>query len=160
MAARRSPLNVVVVSADDFPGLYPSPGEIDFTLLDAAHDHCFEYFCQWLETHHSTTDERPDVIIVDNTNVRLWHMSQYRAVARRHNCPVYVVDLGAGDGIDPSVALQFWEQFKVLAHRNVHGVGASKIRLMAKEWEEVPHFWGVKQLNPNTDLLTALKEVV
>lgn len=70
---------VVIVSADTYPGLYPSPGVIDPTKLPAAHAACMRQFVGLIVSMKPI-----DLVIVDNTNTTLVEVAPYMGVAKAY----------------------------------------------------------------------------
>lgn len=99
-------------SADAFPGLYPEPGRIDFSLLGAAHEACLRGFIEAIRE-----DGESLLAIVDNTNTTTAEIAPYIAAARAY-------------GIEPEVVHvtpQDMEPGRPLSARTIHGTPAHAI---------------------------------
>lgn len=115
-----------IVSADAYPGLYNDDLSMNFALLPAAHDACFEaalIACELVK------EGGAPLVIVDNTNTTLAEMSPYRMVGRMCGMNIEIVHMtsNASDG--------------QLADRNTHGVPRQAIAGMRERWENLPPFW-------------------
>jgi predicted kinase len=119
----------LVVSADDLPGLYPSPGVIDPKLLPKAHAWCLRRFAGALDRGDAA--DREDVVVVDNTNLTLVELAPYVALARAF-------------GVEPEIVRIVVPAGEALA-RNTHGVPAHLGERMAAALEKCradwPPFW-------------------
>ena len=102
--------------------------------LGEAHAECMRRFLHFTSTRvgYGTPPLDPDkLIVVDNTNLRLWEFAGYVQIARVRGYKIRVVRLEC----DPEVA----------AARCVHGVPAKKIKYMARAMEKLPKSWGIKE---------------
>ena len=124
LVAKNPPCSVVVVSADDYfvkDGVYV----FDPTKIGEAHATALRAFVMLIEQGRMAGAL---TVVVDNTNIRLWEMSPYVALAKAYGWPVE------------------FDTFKVdplLAHaRNTHGVPLPVIQRMAAEMENPLPFWG------------------
>jgi len=113
---------ITVCSADDYPGLYDSDGNIRFSKRDHAHDWCYARFCEALQRGESW-------VVVDNTNTTLMEMAPYRMEARRNHVPVEFIHV-TSDATD-----------KELAENNRHNVPEHSIAAQRARWEKLPPFW-------------------
>jgi tRNA uridine 5-carbamoylmethylation protein Kti12 len=111
----------MVVSADDY--FQRNGYRFDPTELGAAHKACFKRYIEAVMGRK----QMADVLIVDNTNIQLWEISPYVAVANAMDVPYEVVHIRCP--VDVSI------------RRNVHHVPAAHIRRMARDFEPVPSFW-------------------
>jgi tRNA uridine 5-carbamoylmethylation protein Kti12 len=119
---RRAGREVMVVSADDYlerHGTYRFHGED----LPEAHNVCFKRYLE------AVTGRRyaADVLVVDNTNVKLWEFSPYVAVAKAVGVPFEIIHVRC--------------PVKVAIERNIHRVPARSIERMARGFENAPPFW-------------------
>ena len=111
-----------ICSVDNY---FMNNGEYTFNprLLDKAHRDCFCDFRIALE-------RRVDLVIVDNTNTRLYELSPYVMTAKvnmRKNDTLEIIRLNC------SVALAF--------DRNIHGVSYGSVDNMKKRMEALPSYW-------------------
>jgi len=108
---------VTVVSADHY---FEKNGSYDFdpTKLPEAHASCMCAFLQALQEEH-------EMVVVDNTNIKLWMVDQYVKAARVANYDVEVVEV-------MPVTLS---DLRRIAGRNSHGVPADIVARMAVEFE-------------------------
>lgn len=105
-----------VCSADKFfmkDGVY----KFDPTKLGNAHAWCSNQFNQALK-------RGDEIVVVDNTNTKLWEMKNYLEEAARFGYEVKVVRLV----VDPKIA----------AARNLHGVPADKVQQMQDRFQDFP----------------------
>ena len=124
----RAGRSVLVVSADDF-FVHGSEYRFNPGLLGDAHADCFRRF---VETALAT-EYAADVLIVDNTNVRLWEISPYVAVANAFEIPYQIIHIRCS--------------VEVAAARNVHSVPASHLKRMVARFERpLPH-WNVVEID-------------
>lgn len=94
----------------------------------AAHERCFKRFINLCSV------SQIDIVAVDNTNVRIWELARYVAVAETYGYEVKIIRMVC----DPQVAIA----------RNVHGVPAETIwqmhlnmeSLAGTPWKETPVF--------------------
>lgn len=121
-----------VVSADNF---FISNGEYKFKpeLLGDAHKACFRAFHDYVMGDDT---DYLDLLIVDNTNVKLWELSPYVAVANM---------VGLGFEIHRMEC-----KLKECAKRNIHGVPSGKIESMHSMMDKIPYHWG-KEIVINTE---------
>lgn len=114
--------NAVVLSADDF-FFNPETNthSFDKKKIEEAHKWNFDRYKKAIES-------RIPVIIVDNSNVKLFHYHHYLDYGQRHDYLVSVVTIPHNDVDD-----------KRLTERNIHGVSRETIRRMRKEFE-----WEIK----------------
>lgn len=80
----KGPYSCIIVSADHF-FIDEETGQYNFdkSLLTEAHAKCFQDFREAL-------DAKTPLIIVDNTNTRLWEFESYLKVAAEYNAKVVV----------------------------------------------------------------------
>jgi predicted kinase len=117
----------VVCSADDF--FIGDDGEYRFdpAMLKQAHDACLMLFFTSLQ---EAKDD--DVIVVDNTNIRVYEFAPYYRLAEAFGVPVEIVWVHC----DPAKA----------AARTTHGVPSNKVLEMAQSFEAVPPWWNVRHV--------------
>ena len=108
---------VAVVSADKF-FVNPETGEYEFnpSKLAENHSNCFNLFLD----HLSKKDT--EILVVDNTNLQSWERQNYIKAAQMAG----VDDIEVHFFIPDSIA-----DLKVITERNVHGVPAGTVALMA-----------------------------
>lgn len=118
-----------IVSADNH---FICNGEYKFRpeLLGDAHKACFRAF------HDYCMYDSLDLLIVDNTNVKLWELSPYVAIANM---------VGLGFEIHRMEC-----KLKECAKRNIHGVPSGKIESMHSMMDKIPFHWG-KEIVINTE---------
>jgi predicted kinase len=118
----------VICSADryfiDKDGHY----KFNYRKLDHAHAHCFAQYLTALQA-------REDLVIVDNTNTRLYEISPYMLAAK-----VYMLK---GDLLE---VVKFSCSVSIAAERNVHLVPRGSIENMKKRFENLPSFWPEEEL--------------
>jgi len=116
------PLNVAVVSADDFFQTGPR-GEYRFDpdRIGEAHAQCLRRFMSALESR------RYEAVIVDNTNMRLWECAPYVAIAQSQGADVELIHVTC----DPKVA----------AERNTHGVPLDVVLAQYASYERALPWW-------------------
>lgn len=120
--------SVLTVSADDF---FMQDGWYRFNprLLGEAHAACFRQFVEAaLAPQHVT-----DILIVDNTNSRLWEIAPYVAVANAFDIPYQIIHVRC--------------PVDVAAARNVHGVPLASIRRMAAQFERPLPYWNAVEID-------------
>jgi len=111
----------MVVSADHF---FMVDGEYKFdpTKISDAHAECLRKFTEKVSTDYTGT------VVVDNTNIHLWEMAPYVALANAYGWDVEI------------------HSFKVHASiagpRNSHGVPQEVVERMDRELESPLPFWG------------------
>lgn len=112
--------NGAICSADDFfvgdDGVY----RFDPRDISSAHAECFSSFVNALKMECET-------VIVDNTNIELWEMSPYIALAKHFEFDVRIIRADC----DPEIA----------ASRNVHGVPKGAIMSMHSRMAKILPFW-------------------
>ncbi len=108
---------VTIVSADHF---FEKTGKYIFvpSKLDEAHKECFTAFLDAMMTD--------DLIIVDNTNTRLWEFENYIKVAKIASADIIIDEIKATDIGD----VKFWHA------RCTHNVPYDKMLLMFNRWED------------------------
>jgi hypothetical protein len=108
---------VTVASADHY---FERNGRYDFdpTKLPEAHASCMTAFLQALQEEH-------ELVIVDNTSIKLWMVEQYMKAARLADYDVEVVE----------VMPETLADLKKIVGRNSHGVPADVVAKMAIEFE-------------------------
>lgn len=118
-----------IVSADAYfmvDGKY----QFDLSKLREAHNWCLLKFMEHITNH------RPETIIVDNTNIRIFEFSPYYRIAEVFGFEVKIV--------------QIQRDLEKCILNNIHSVPKETIELMAKSFEPVPHFWNYQLIiNPN-----------
>ncbi len=108
-----------VVSADDY---FRTPdNEYNFSpkLLRNAHNMCYRNYLKALQ-------DGIDIVIIDNTNTQLWHITPYTALALIFEYGIMFMKLL----IHPVVAHK----------RNIHGVAFNSICDADREMEAIPAF--------------------
>lgn len=123
-------VNVVVCSSDDYfvvDGVYC----FDASLLGAAHKSCFQKFLLALS---QPTDDKDSIVVVNNTNISLWEISPYLAVAQAMDYEFEVVEITCT------------VQCSIL--RNTHGVPSETIGAMSESMrrEIIPPFWKITRI--------------
>ena len=112
----------LVLSSDDyFWDVGTNSHKFDKDKIQEAHKWNFDRFKKSIEV-------KVPIIIVDNSNVKLFHYHHYLDYGQRHNYLVTVVTIPHNDVSD-----------KELTERNIHGVSRETIRRMRKEFE-----WEIK----------------
>ncbi len=108
---------VSIVSADHF---FEKTGSYTFipSKLDEAHKECFTKFLDAMLTD--------DVIIVDNTNTRVWEFANYIKVAKIASADIIVDEVKAASADD----VKAWHK------RCIHNVPYDKMLLMFNRWED------------------------
>lgn len=92
-------------------------------------------FEEYLKSHvHSD-----DVLVVNNTNLRVFEFAPYAGLALAHGCELEIITLAT--------------DWQVAAARNIHGVPEKSVMNMAlaldKGTEEIPPWWKHTVVNPN-----------
>lgn len=107
----------LVCSADHF--FYNKEGKYEFkaNLIGAAHESCKRVFKKALAA------ESP-LIVVDNTNTKMWEMKPYIMAAKNAGYDIEFVRLST--------------PVDVAAARNVHGVPLDAVQRMADRMEDLP----------------------
>ena len=82
---RRAGREVMVVSADDY--FQKNGYQFDPDALGEAHKACFRRYLEAVTGRKRVAD----VLVVDNTNIRLWEVSPYVAVANAMDVPYEIV---------------------------------------------------------------------
>ena len=113
-----SSAKVAICSADSF---FMASGVYNFStqLLPVAHTQCLELFLQAL-------DEGKGLIVVDNTNSKMWEYRIYRYLSSILGCKFYVLEVPCPSvrtlesfrsrnqhNIDPNVALKIFQRWEV-----------------------------------------------
>jgi AAA domain-containing protein len=117
--------SAIICSADDFfmkGGKY----EFDPKKIFAAHRECFDTFIEGLYARY-------DLVIVDNTNIKLDEFEIYMKVGAIANLEVQI------DGKRPKddAEILMWHK------RCVHDVPLDKVRSRAQQWQDIPSGWRV-----------------
>jgi tRNA uridine 5-carbamoylmethylation protein Kti12 len=113
----------------------------DFFLDESNHTHTFDKeriqeAHKWnFDRFKKAIDNKTPVIVIDNSNIKLFHYYHYLDYGQRHNYLVSVVTIPHNDVSD-----------RELTDRNIHGVSRETIRRMRKEFQ-----WEI--VNPS-DLIT------
>ena len=117
----------VVCSADNY---FMEEGEYKFNPrnLDKAHLECYRSFCEALS-------RGVEVVVVDNTNIRLMEMSPYIMEAKRA-------------GFDYKIVKCICD-VKIAGERNLHGVSEMSILRMQANMEIIPPFWKKEEVIKN-----------
>jgi NEDD4-binding protein 2 len=121
--------SAVIVSADDFfmkDGHY----EFDRERLPEAHDMC-------LRTFLAAIERRAELIIVNNTNTRVWELAPYYRVAEAAGYDVEIIWLIA----DPLTCFG----------RSRHNVAAEVIQQMITGVDSLPPWWQVSLITNTQD---------
>lgn len=120
---KRNEPTALVCSADDFfvtdEGVYL----FDSKKLPQAHQACMRKFLD-------ATAAREPLIAVDNTNLSLWEVGGYVAVAEALGYSVEIIRINA------------WAED--CAPRNVHGVSLEAIKKMSLRFEKALSWWKEK----------------
>lgn len=119
---RHDPTAATIVSADHF---FMKDGEYKYnpSKIGEAHKECMRAFLDAAGLRYIT---RLHCLIVDNTNVHRWEYMPYVSVAEALGHEVEIVEVWPRE--------YSWDS---LAQRNAHGVPASTIARMGREWEDV-----------------------
>jgi predicted kinase len=114
-----------ILSADNY---FIKDGKYTFDprKLPDAHALCLKEFMDYTNPDGVLVDV-VDYLIVDNTNISLWEMSPYIAIANVHKHPVRIVRVECPQ--------------EIAAERNVHGVPQKAIQSMASRMEKALPFW-------------------
>lgn len=112
----------------------PPTYTFDRSKLPEAHRACMRKFLEATNYRYENTN---DLVVVDNTNVKLWEFAGYVQVAHARGYEVEVVRACC----DPAVA----------AARGLHGVSLGKVIEMAARFDRVPQSWGVRETCVDTD---------
>jgi len=109
-----------VCSADDF--FLDKNGKYvwDPKKIDSAHSTCLRKFLHNLQSGLET-------VVVDNTNVRLWEIAPYVALAKAYGYEAKIIRINI-----PA---------KTAANRNVHGVPLATVNKMIKGFERALPWW-------------------
>ena len=107
----------IVCSADHYFMDQNGNYKFDASEIKKAHLECQENFKKALK-------EVAPLIVVDNTNTRLWEFENYVKLAKESGCEVRIIRLQA----DVRLAIK----------RNIHNVPEEKIREMHKRFESHP----------------------
>lgn len=143
-AEQESLLNVAICSADSYfmqDGKY----QFDGSKLGEAHRSCFASFVAKVEIG------RYNLIIVDNTNTRLWEISPYLQYGLIHAKPdkdsIEVVRCVC----DPEEAFE----------RNAHGVTLKNIKRMSQRMENLLPYWPKETIiDTSTRELSKLDQII
>lgn len=120
--AKKNYPNALVICADNF--FYKeSVYQFDPTKLPAAHDWCLRRFL-------SATHRREPLIVVDNTNIRMFEIAPYYRIAE---CLCYDVEI-----------VQFLANPATCT--NTHNVPLPTVEHLAKSIEPIPHWWKVRYI--------------
>lgn len=110
-----------VVGADHY---FMVDGEyrFDSSRIEEAHHHCFLTFLNCVK-------KKPELIIVDNTNMSAWEMAPYVLAGRAFGADVEIWN--------------FYIHVEKALERNIHGVPEHTVRSMAKRMSkhDMPPFW-------------------
>lgn len=121
--------STVIVSADDY--FVNANGVYEFvpSKLSQAHGKCLRDFIQAVGNPNALSDEKPDNVIVNNTNTNELEMAPYVAIAGAYGATIELVTLI----VSPEIA----------AARNVHGIPLSACQAMASRIQKrvLPPFW-------------------
>jgi energy-coupling factor transporter ATP-binding protein EcfA2 len=120
----------IICSADNYFMSKDGKYNFDYKKLDLAHRDCFCRF--WTSI---VTSGKYDLVIVDNTNTRLYELSPYIMAAK--------VNMEAGDTLEIK---RFECSVSLAADRNVHCVPRGSIENMKKRTESLPGFWPEEEL--------------
>ena len=120
IAQQRTPISIVVCTADDY-FYHPVTNKYVFkaSLLSKAH-----LYCQ--RTFQKALLDSINVIIIDNTNVCCWEYEQYREKAQAAGYHISVIELSSN--AHPRMATLF-------ALRNSHQVPLKNVMNMFYKWE-------------------------
>lgn len=114
--------DIRVCSAD----LYFQCGEVynfNPAKLPEAHRFCMQEFLKFTDADYG--DYGPaEVVVVDNTNTKVWEYMPYLAVAEARGYEVQIIECWAKDN-------------QTCVQRNVHGVPEAAIMRMREGWESV-----------------------
>ena len=112
------PSSVAVCSADDYFSEAAGGYKFATHLLPKAHAHCLGKFVRALS-------ERKKVVVVDNTNSKLWEYRVYVFVCEVLGLKCHVLEIPCEY---PSLTAMF-------CSRNVHGVDAAVVSRLVQRWE-------------------------
>lgn len=124
----RSPnAEIAYCSADEYH--YSPEGEYEFSMENLKHAH------PWcLEGYLDAIESGADLIIVDNTHMKIQEMSTYYHIARCKRLHVTIITAHA---FHP----------EILSHLNVHGVSESIIESQLDKFERTPSRWEAEKID-------------
>jgi predicted kinase len=134
--AKALPGRKVIVSSDDY--FTDAAGNYNWTVEEAhkGHEDCLRKFIDilnpgppkgWRYVWWFNPPELPDIVIVDNTNVRIHDVSPYIRIAQAYGCDVEVKYMDTN--VDNSKA------------RNIHGVPDAAYDRMQKNFAFLLETW-------------------
>lgn len=122
--------------------------------MKKAHAACLKKYAgvlQYMDHGECTRSFPPNqvnTLIVDNTNISVWEIAPYYALAEAYGANVKIVSF------DPSV-LEAFDCFK----RNVHNVPEINVKRMFKNMQEeqrsFPHHWNIEYVLPHFEEIPA-----
>ncbi|CAM1321983.1 N4BP2L1 (predicted) [Pycnogonum litorale] len=133
----------IVCSADDYFIQTDGTYQYERTLLRDAHEHCQKKAVQ------ACKDGVP-VVVVDNTNIKLWEMEFYTKLAQQMDYVVVVVE--------PKTPWKF--NINELALKNSHSNDRSVLNMRLNQWEDLkPLFFGWFLNCTDSDILQNIAQV-
>lgn len=125
-AAKDKNESVMIVSADDYFTKPDGSYEFKANRLGEAHAKCLRDFIDALYAGF-------ELVIVDNTNIRLEEFETYLQVATLAGAKIEI------DGCKPkdTAELEMWHK------RCVHGVPLESMKRRAGQWQDIPLGWRV-----------------
>lgn len=117
--ARQNAQDAIICSADHF---FEKDGVYQFNpkMLSQAHGACLKKFVEALQNGDQ-------LVVVDNTNIKIQHLTPYVSLAEAYNYKVEIRTLKV--------------PMLVGAARNIHSVPQATIQRMEKEFERLPKQW-------------------
>ena len=118
-------MEVTICSADLYFSTRNADGyryEFSAAAIKQAHAVCFMCADRAMANGY-------DVVIIDNTNIKVEHFEQYIDLGRRYGYRVEIERVGGTDEAD----------IREFTARQIHAVPESTIRKMAEEFESYPH---------------------
>jgi hypothetical protein len=126
--------DIVVCSADDFFNKRCEFGVSDKAFRDRD-GNLVEYrfnpaklgeaHAQCLSTFIGAVADKKPVVIVDNTNIKMWEWRNYAMIAKSHGYEIQIQEF----------VVETVEQIREVARRNVHSVPADIVYRMCVEFE-------------------------
>lgn len=128
-----------VASADSF--FEDSEGNYNFDpmKLGEAHEACYQSFFEFCDLMVWFRDrknvEARDVLFVDNTNLQLFEVSPYIALAKKFKVMTHIVEMCPSEN-------ESWGLYSRLCYdRQTHGVSLETFRRMVDSIQQCPSFW-------------------
>ena len=102
LSNERSNLSHVICSADHYFEQLDSKGEMKYVWnaseIKDAHAQCQQLFDRAINkncnsTRQNNQKKKPDIVIVDNTNIKCWNYKHYIQSAQRNECQILILTL-------------------------------------------------------------------